>query len=100
MTEEQRPGDWFAHFDFTERQRSEALDAWTENPWGTRQVMRAAFRANNPVAEFLERIRRREHTRPSAGAKLTGWRFVRGSHSGTYVEDPWGTDPLPPGYEL
>lgn len=30
----------------------------------------------------------------------TGWRFVRGSHSGTYVRDPEGTDRLPPGYDL
>ena len=28
----------------------------------------------------------------------TGWRFVRGSHSGNYVRDPQGTDRPPAGY--
>ncbi len=28
----------------------------------------------------------------------TGWRFVRGETSGTYVRDPQGTDRLPSGY--
>jgi hypothetical protein len=30
--------------------------------------------------------------------RKTGWRFVRGSHGGTYIEDPNGTDRLPAGY--
>ena len=29
--------------------------------------------------------------------RTTGIRFVRGSHGGTYVRDPGGTDVLPPG---
>jgi hypothetical protein len=32
------------------------------------------------------------------GSKLTGWRFVRGSHGVTYVKDPAGTDQPPAGY--
>jgi hypothetical protein len=36
----------------------------------------------------------------SAGAKrVTGYKFVRGSHGGTYTRDPEGTDILPVGYE-
>ena len=31
--------------------------------------------------------------------RRTGFRFVRGSHGGTFVRDPDGTDVLPPGHE-
>lgn len=31
--------------------------------------------------------------------RTTGFRFVRGSHGGTYVRDPDGTDILPAGAE-
>ena len=31
--------------------------------------------------------------------RRTGFRFVRGSHSGRFVRDPDGTDVLPPGHE-
>jgi hypothetical protein len=30
--------------------------------------------------------------------RVTGWRYARGSHSGTYVHDPSGTDVPPHGY--
>lgn len=29
----------------------------------------------------------------------TGYKFIRGTHSGKYVRDPEGYDRLPPGYE-
>ncbi len=29
----------------------------------------------------------------------TGWRFVRGTHSGSYIRDPDGTDRLPAGHQ-
>lgn len=32
----------------------------------------------------------------AGSARRTGWRFVRGSHSGSYVRDPQGMD-IPPG---
>lgn len=32
--------------------------------------------------------------------RVTGFRFVRGSHSGRYVRDPEGTDVIPPGVEV
>lgn len=41
---------------------------------------------------------RAEHD-PSAPIP-TGYRFVRGTHSGTYVEDPAGVDPLPAYYDF
>lgn len=31
--------------------------------------------------------------------RRTGYRLVRGTHSGTYVRDPQGTDILPSGYQ-
>jgi hypothetical protein len=31
--------------------------------------------------------------------RRTGFRFVRGTHGGTYVRDPDGTDVLPPNVE-
>ena len=31
--------------------------------------------------------------------RRTGFRFVRGTHGGSYVRDPAGTDLLPPGVE-
>ena len=33
-------------------------------------------------------------------ARRTGWRFVRGTQSGSYVRDPDGIDPLPAGYTI
>jgi hypothetical protein len=33
------------------------------------------------------------------GQRRTGIRFVRGTHSGTYIRDPEGTDVVPAGYE-
>lgn len=36
--------------------------------------------------------------RDGPGPRRTGWRFVRGSHGSTYVQDPDGTDTPPKGY--
>ena len=36
----------------------------------------------------------------SGAARRTGWRFVRGTQSGSYIRDPEGVDPLPAGYKL
>lgn len=49
-------------------------------------------------------VRRGDHlieADPTA-ERITGWRWVTGiGHAaGTYVEDPEGTDKLPPGYDL
>ena len=32
--------------------------------------------------------------------RVTGFRFVRGTHSGMFVRDPTGTDVIPPGVEV
>lgn len=39
---------------------------------------------------------RRAHAPPAQ--RITGWRWVRGTHGSTYVEDPVGTDSPPKGY--
>jgi hypothetical protein len=36
----------------------------------------------------------------AGGARRTGYRFVRGTHGGTYVRDPNGTDIIPAAYEV
>ncbi len=36
----------------------------------------------------------------AGSARRTGWRFVRGTQSGSYVRDPDGVDPLPAGYKV
>ena len=42
-----------------------------------------------------------DNTRPGEEHRpRTGYRFVRGTHSGTYIRDPQGTDPLPFGYTI
>jgi hypothetical protein len=46
-------------------------------------------------AELADTTRPGEEHRPR-----TGYRFVRGTHSGTYVRDPEGTDRLPVGYTI
>ena len=32
--------------------------------------------------------------------RVTGFRFVRGTHGGSFVRDPAGTDVVPPGVEV
>jgi hypothetical protein len=36
----------------------------------------------------------------AGGARRTGYKFVRGTHSGHFVRDPNGTDILPSGFEV
>jgi len=35
----------------------------------------------------------------AGGGRRTGYRFIRGTHGGSYVTDPKGTDMLPAGVE-
>ena len=48
------------------------------------------------VLEVLEDRLWRSGERPD---RPTGYRFIRGSHSGTWVRDSDGTDVLPPGVQ-
>jgi hypothetical protein len=36
----------------------------------------------------------------AGGARRTGYRFIRGTHGGSYVRDPQGTDILPAGFSV
>lgn len=80
-------------------------DAFLVSPSGLERCAYAARAlgrryGNQGAGLLLTMIRRGEHAlEPDESVRrVTGWRFVRGSHSGTYVPDPQGTDPLPKGY--
>lgn len=97
-------------FKLTDDQRREVWRAWQDDPDGVERcaLEARAFTRHEPgtgAGLFLTMIRRGDHLDeiPDPHAprqRITGWRWVRGSHSGTYVRDPQGTDPLPPGYGL
>ena len=60
----------------------------------------AARNGGTGAGLLITMIDRGEHltTLDPTARRRTGWRFVKGTHSGTYVRDPRGTDPLPAGY--
>lgn len=67
----------------------------TENELASRLGVNAEAVREYVVEVLEERLWR-------GGAKQerrTGFRFVRGTHGGSYVRDPEGTDVLPPGVE-
>lgn len=84
-------------------QKREAWQAFLASPDGVERVAAQSQSGSphSPAAIFLAAIRNGEHLLDhTPKPRYTGWRFVRGSHSGTYVEDPKGTDPLPAGYDF
>lgn len=94
-------------FNLRPRQKRPVLDALMENADG---VEDCALRAqaignrngNTGAGLFLTMIRDGEHLKtfdPNA-RRITGWRFVRGTHSGSYVRDRLGTDLLPEGHQV
>jgi hypothetical protein len=75
--------------------------AFNESEDGTVDVALASFEGQTPAGLFTHKIRRDEHlVGRDAGRRRTGWRFVRGTHGGTYKRDPKGTDTLPVGYSF
>jgi hypothetical protein len=50
-------------------------------------------------AYFTEVLEERLWHGGEKSERRTGFKFVRGSHGGTYVHDPKGTDILPPSVE-
>lgn len=61
------------------------------------RVLRAeATEVRGYVAEVVQERAWQERETPQ---RRTGFRFVRGTHGGSYVRDPAGTDILPPGVE-
>lgn len=87
--------------------RREVAAALVENPEGLERIARlAAELGDNPAGLLVAMVRAGAHRRggrlPDDGpmGPVTGWRWVRGTHSGTYVPDPNGRDRLPPGYGI
>jgi hypothetical protein len=60
---------------------------------------RAILTPERVVEHWPDLIRQRQVHHHGAAPVKTGIRFVRGTHSGSYIHDPEGTDKLPPGYE-
>lgn len=51
------------------------------------------------IAEILQRVNP-PVSEPEKPPRVTGYRFVRGTHGSTYVRDPEGTDKLPAGMQV
>ncbi len=95
----QRARDCLSPLGLTPTQKREAWREFHSCPDGVERIALAALAGDRPAALFLDKLRRGEHElEPHRPTRFTGWRFVRGSHSGTYVRDPRGTDRLPEGY--
>jgi hypothetical protein len=81
-------------------QLADAWEAFQNFPDGVTRIAREALSGRIPAALFLTKLHAGDHENgvhvPQKAP--TGWRFQRGSHSGTYVEDPEGFDTPPPGY--
>jgi hypothetical protein len=80
----------------------DCLAAFNDNPEGFQLVVediRCRNGVRRPLGVLVWRIRRGEIPQPRSGNRprqpRTGWRYVRGSHGGTHVPDPEGTDPPP-----
>jgi hypothetical protein len=98
-----------ADLNFTAAQADEIVKAYCAKPEGVeRCILEAkafAQRQGRPAAGLLlTMIRRNDHLLEAdpTTKRITGWRWVYGAGhaAGTYVQDPVGTDPLPPGYDL
>jgi hypothetical protein len=89
----------------TPTQKREVWDAWQASP-GEVELLAERARAfgaregTSGAGLLLTMLRRGDHLlkRNPRRPRVTGWRFVRGTHSGTYVPDPAGIDQLPQGY--
>lgn len=92
-------------FNLSTRGRSKVGDALALSPEGTLRCAReaalyASRHGGTGAGLLVTMLERDEHLQDSQTPQRrpTGWRFVRGTHSGTYVRDRKGTDPLPAGY--
>ena len=95
-------------FGLTDSQVATVERAYTEAPQGLMVVALesknyAAARGNTGAGLLMHRIYRGEHYDEELALdperkRRTGWRYVRGSHAGTFVEDSEGTDELPRDY--
>lgn len=103
----EKDSNLLASFHLSRKGKREVWDAWQADPEGVELCAlraRSIGKRNGTTGggALVVMIRRGEHLQkadPSARV-VTGYRFVRGSHSGTFVRDPAGTDRLPPGYSF
>ena len=91
----------FAELELVGPAEHEAWTAFDSNQQGTIRCARKALGGRSPAGLFLHMIRQGEHMKPGRrqGKRRTGWRWVRGTHGGTFVPDDKGTDHLPAGHE-
>ena len=100
-----------APFGLTGSGKLEVEEAYLEAPDAVDEIIRQAVESaakgklrTTPAHVLVAACRKGDHLRIQAmlhvprRERRTGWRWVRGSHSGTYVQDPEGTDRLPEGY--
>lgn len=78
----------------TPRQLERWRAAATSDPAHVRGLLAASLSADKPAALFDAMLKRSELPAAS-GPRRTGYRFVHGSHGGTYVRDVEGTDKPP-----
>jgi hypothetical protein len=96
-----------APFGFVKRNKREMWEAFKANPEGVERCAllakaKAQREGRSGAGLLLTMIRAGEHlVEVELEAPMpTGWRWVRSEQSGTYVQDPEGTDRLPPGYDF
>jgi len=79
-------------------QLRELESAYEENPLGLSRCIRDSLAGDRPAALLTSMVKEGAHRRGEAasGQRYTGARFVRGTHSGTHIKDPLGTDKPPP----
>lgn len=97
MNERETAAELFLELCLDEAGMEKAWACFEENPQGVIEIAYSSFEGRRPGGLFLHRLLAGEHK--AYRGKRTGWRFVRGTHSGTYVRDHEnGRDPLPPNY--
>jgi hypothetical protein len=89
----------FAEMDLQGAGLLEAWTAYDTNETGTIRCAIKAQEGRRPGGLFLHMIRQGDHLKVVKKQRRTGYRWVRGTHGGTYVRDVKGTDSLPGGHE-
>lgn len=70
-----------------------------KTPMALAELSLELVRNESPVARERPEARRRAKDWIAENGWPTGARFVHGTHSGSYVFDPLGTEPIPRGYD-
>lgn len=97
--------DAIAEFSLPKRHLDDARMCFEECPEGFMACVQKALRLDRPSGTLVAMLKRDQHLEPlyaeiDKADPVTGWRFVRGTHGGTYARDPEGQDKLPKGYDV